>query len=172
MKHILRPLSFLPALLVMYLIFSLSGQQGDVSSNLSYNISYKAVELGSQILKKEFNEEQLSTYADKIHYYVRKTGHMAEYFILALCVSFPLYVYGLRGLPLLFIAGIICVSFAALDEFHQSFVAGRTAAVKDVLIDSVGIFLGITVVRIFCYSILTVFSGGKHKQAKKKRSRR
>jgi VanZ family protein len=28
--------------------------------------------------------------------------------------------------------------YAALDEFHQSFVPGRTAAISDVLIDTAG----------------------------------
>lgn len=28
--------------------------------------------------------------------------------------------------------------YAALDEYHQSFVPGRTAAVSDVLLDTVG----------------------------------
>ena len=43
---------------------------------------------------------------------------MTEYFLLALCVSFPLYVYGVRGIWLLLLAGIICVGFAGLDEYR------------------------------------------------------
>ena len=44
---------------------------------------------------------------------------MTEYCLLAICVSLPLYVYGLRGFALTFLAGILCVAFAASDEFHQ-----------------------------------------------------
>ena len=36
------------------------------------------------------------------------------------------------------LAGIVCVGFAGLDEYHQSFVDARTPAVKDVGIDSIG----------------------------------
>ena len=46
------------------------------------------------------------------------------------------------------IAGAFCVAFACGDEFHQSFVSGRTPAKKDIFIDSIGIFFGILVVRM------------------------
>lgn len=36
------------------------------------------------------------------------------------------------------LAGIVCVGFAGLDEYHQSFVDSRTPSVKDVGIDSIG----------------------------------
>ena len=64
--------------------------------------------------------------ADGIHYYVRKAAHMTEYFLLAIAISFPLYVYGVRGSWLMLLAGIVCVGFAGLDEYHQSFVDART----------------------------------------------
>ena len=37
------------------------------------------------------------------------------------------------------------VLFAVSDEFHQSFVPGRTASLMDVGLDLVGIFLGLSV---------------------------
>ena len=66
------------------------------------------------------SEEQIAHYTDKIHTPVRKLAHMSEYFVLAVCVSFPLYVYGLRGILLILFAGLISVGFACPDEFHQS----------------------------------------------------
>ena len=40
--------------------------------------------------------------------------------------------------------GIIgCLLYASSDEFHQIFVSGRTASVKDVLIDTCGSIVGI-----------------------------
>ena len=64
---------------------------------------------------------------------------------------FPLYVYRLRGWKLLLAAGLFCVAFAGLDEWHQSFVPGRTPSPRDVLIDSIGIFAGIEITRLLCY---------------------
>ncbi len=49
-----------------------------------------------------------------------------------------------------FLAGAFCVLFAMADEWHQSFVAGRVATPRDVLIDSCGILIGLIVIRIVC----------------------
>ena len=157
---LLKPFSFLPAILIMYLIFSFSGQTGEVSANLSYRVSVKIVETGNEILDLGMDSDTVSYYAERIHPKVRKIAHMTEYFVLAIAVSFPLYVYGLRGILLLILAGGICVGFACLDEFHQSFVAGRGPSKRDVLIDSIGIFIGIMVVRIFCWTTLRLLPGG------------
>ena len=94
---LLKPLSFLPALLMMYIIFSFSAQPGEVSGNLSYKISYEIIETKSELLSENLSSEEIAYKADGIHYYVRKAAHMTEYFLLAIAISFPLYVYGVRG---------------------------------------------------------------------------
>jgi VanZ family protein len=40
------------------------------------------------------------------------------------------------------LALMICVAYGATDEFHQTFVPGRTADVADLLTDSVGAAIG------------------------------
>lgn len=178
MKHIilffLKPLSFLPALAMMYVIYGFSAQDGNVSGNLSYQVSYKIVEIGNEILDKGLDETQIADYADKIGYPVRKLAHMTEYFLLAVAVSFPFYVYGLRGFPLMLVAGFICVAFAAGDEYHQSFVAGRGPSVKDVGIDSIGAFFGIMTVQIICWVFLAPARSARRQEefAYRKRARR
>ena len=157
-KMLLKPFSFVPALLMMYVIFSFSAQTGEVSGDLSYKISYKIVETKNELFNENKSPEELSCAADGIHYYVRKAAHMTEYFLLAISVSFPLYVYGVRGIWLPLLAGMICVGFAALDEYHQSFVAGRGPSKKDVGIDSIGVFAGIIMMQFICFlGRITVF---------------
>lgn len=151
---VLKPLSFLPALAIMYMIYSFSGQTGEESGNLSYEVSVKLVEIGNQVLEKGLQDWEISEVAARIEYPVRKLAHMSEYFILAVAVSLPFYVYGLRGFPLMLVAGLICVGFAAGDEYHQSFVDGRGPSVIDVGIDSIGVFFGILTVRIVCFLFL------------------
>ena len=151
---LLKPFSFLPALCMMYLIFSFSGQTGEASSSLSYDISHKIIVTADQVLDKNLSAERISYYTDRIHTPVRKAAHMTEYFILAICVSFPLYVYGLRGILLFLFAGFICVGFACTDELHQSFVAGREPSKRDVCIDSAGVFTGSLLVQFVCWNIL------------------
>ena len=138
----------------VYQFFSFSAQPGEVSGNLSYKISYEIVEMKSELLSENLSSEELAYKADGLHYYVRKAAHMTEYFLLAIAISFPLYVYGVRGIWLMLLAGIVCVGFAGLDEYHQSFVGGRTPAIKDVGIDSSGAFIGILLVQAFCWSVL------------------
>ena len=178
MKHIiiffLKPLSFLPALAMMYVIYGFSAQDAGASSNLSYQVSYKIVEIGNEILDKGLDETQIADYADQIGYPVRKLAHMTEYFLLAVAVYFPFYVYGLRGFPLMLVAGFICVAFAAGDEYHQSFVAGRGPSVKDVGIDSIGAFFGIMTVQIICWVFLAPARSARRQEefAYRKRARR
>lgn len=148
MRHLLKPLSFLPAIFMMYIIFGFSAEQGVDSAALSYKVSEKIVEVVDTVGEFDWPQETISYYADKIHTLVRKTAHVTEYAVLAMTVSLPLYVYGLHGLLLMFVAGGFCVAFAGLDEYHQTFVAGRSGQLKDVLIDSIGIFAGIIFVRI------------------------
>lgn len=162
--NLLRPFSFLPAILIMYAIFTLSGQSGETSSDLSYKVSYKIVEIKSRLANEYKDEYQLAYEAELIHPKVRKLAHMTEYFCLAIAVSFPFYVYSLRGIPLMLVAGIICVGFAGLDEYHQSFVAGRGPSARDVAIDSVGIFFGILAVRIFCWFFLLLLPKKKKRR--------
>ena len=85
-----------------------------------------------------------------IHHVIRKCGHFAEYFILSLLI-----LRGLRaqhrdfGLRWALIVILMVAGYAALDEFHQSFVPGRSAAVSDVLLDTSGGAAAILIVALF-----------------------
>ena len=114
-------------------------------------MTYKAVSVADRALDLELTDKQISRCIRKIHYYVRKLAHFSEYFLLAVSIAVPLYVYGVRGMWLVLTAGILCVSYAALDEFHQYFVRGRGCSARDVLIDSCGALIGILFVRILGY---------------------
>ena len=158
LRGILKPLSFLPALFMMYVIFSFSAQPGTVSGSLSYKVSEIIVESANDAFELHWSDAEVVHYTDRIH--------VTEYFLLAISVSFPLYVYGVRGIWLPLLAGFLCVGFAGLDEYHQSFVAGRGPSVRDVGIDSIGIFIGILMVQFFCFlGRITIFRPlAKHKR--------
>lgn len=154
----------------MYIIFNFSGQTGDVSSQLSLKVSAKIVEAGDYVFNANLEQWQIDEWANKINFITRKLAHMTIYFALAIAVSFPLYVYGLHGIGLMLVAGIICVGFAAGDEYHQSFVAGRGPSWRDVGIDSVGVFFGIILVRMVGWTgRMTIFRPKKKKIKKVKR---
>lgn len=44
---------------------------------------------------------------------------------------------------------ILSLCYALSDEFHQSFVSGRSASIRDVLTDTIGILGFYIVIRIF-----------------------
>ena len=166
--HLLKPLSFLPAILMMYLIYSFSAQTGEVSGALSYEVSYQIVETKNEVLNENKTYDELAYSASSIEFYVRKAAHMTEYCLLAIAISFPLYVYGVRGIALMVVAGFICVGFACGDEYHQSFVEARGPSVRDVGIDSCGAMIGILLVQAFCWS--TLHTPNRKKSRKKRRN--
>ena len=171
MIKFLKPFSFLPAILMMYMIFSFSSQDGVTSSQLSYKVSYKIIETGGEILGADFEPWEIDSLATRFHGVVRKIAHMTEYFALAVAVAFPLYVYGLRGILLMLVAGMFCVAFACGDEYHQSYVEGRGPSTKDVLIDSFGVFWGIVLVRIVGWTgRKTIFRPFNRKKKEKKQN--
>ncbi len=148
LRGVLKPMSFVPALLVMYMIFQFSSANGVQSTATSSGICLKIVTAADERLELGLSTDQRYRYAQRIEYPVRKLAHFSEYVLLAATVALPLYVYGMRGLPLMLLAGVVCVGFACTDEYHQSFVSGRSPSRKDVMIDSVGAFCGIIFTRI------------------------
>ncbi len=81
----------------------------------------------------------------RAHLLLRKAAHVTEYAILTglLFHSWRRSIGGFRRrvAPALVPAMI----FAALDEFHQSFVPSRTSSPVDVLIDCAGAIVGILI---------------------------
>lgn len=138
---IIKLLSFIPTTLLLLLIFGFSAQDGETSGSLSFEISVFLVKLFSPLLPVSATEATLLEYAEHLHLYVRKAAHMTEYFLLALSLQLPLAAWfsRLAFWKTRIFTGFFCtVLFAALDEFHQTFVPGRSGNVIDVCIDSVG----------------------------------
>jgi VanZ family protein len=70
---------------------------------------------------------------------VRKLGHVTGYFVLTLLLVRALRRSGV--VPAVPVAAAVALVYAASDEWHQSFVPGRTATPRDVGIDAVGMAL-------------------------------
>lgn len=71
---------------------------------------------------------------------IRKTAHITEYAILFILVANSLKKEGLKHSIL--VSFVFTVLYAASDEYHQSFVAGRGPSPMDVVVDTIGASLG------------------------------
>ena len=160
MTYTIKVLSFLPTLFLLFLIFGFSAQDGESSGSLSFQVSLFLVRLFSPLIPTMQSEDILIEYAEEIHLYVRKAAHMTEYFLLALSLQLPLTAWLSKVLnwkKRIVTGAVVTVLLAALDEFHQSFVPGRSGNFIDVCIDSIGI-LSATI-------LLCVISFSKRKRA-------
>ena len=85
--------------------------------------------------------------------YVKKISHAIGYGLLGVS-----YYYALpTRLPRLVrwsMAFGLSLGFAVSDEFHQSYVDGRTASVRDVAIDALGAFLALFLAAGYSSSII------------------
>ncbi len=149
---LLKMLSFLPTVVLLFLIFGFSAQDGESSGSLSFEVSLFLVRLFAPFIPAMQSEDILVGYAELIHLYVRKAAHMTEYFLLALSLQLPLSAWLSKVLfwkTRILTGAAVTVLLAALDEFHQSFVPGRSGNFIDVCIDSVGILAASLCLYIF-----------------------
>lgn len=81
---------------------------------------------------------------------VRKCAHFTEYAILAVLVCRALRQSALRNIRIFVVSFFIAAVYAALDEFHQSFVSSRTGSPWDVAIDCLGALAGLIICVRWC----------------------
>ena len=112
-----RILRWLPAVTMMILIFIASGTPG----------------------------EEVPTF-EGIDFIIKKGGHMIGYAMLAVACYLAAYGTNWNRARSTVLSLCLAVTYAASDEYHQSFIPGRSATVMDVGIDSAGAILGVTLV--------------------------
>ena len=132
------------AILWMALIFMLSSQTGAQSSGLSDRVCDW---VGRFFVPgyRGFSKAQQEAFLAASSFYVRKAAHIVEYTVLGILLSMTAGSYGLTGRKRILLATVLGIGFAAFDEMHQLAVDGRAGQIRDVLIDSVGVELGIVI---------------------------
>ena len=90
------------------------------------------------------DEEKLAKAASLINAPLRKVAHATAYFVLALLLlAVSRVLLGSKHyLISCVITILLCFIFAITDEYHQTFVDGRTGQMMDVLIDTAGACVG------------------------------
>ena len=129
----------LPLLIWMGFIFFMSGDSGSTKNTTP--LVHRLLQRLAPELAKNLTPAQL----DRIDFNVRKTGHVLEYFVLAVLAyraargESPRFRSRHVLVPL-----VLGIGYAASDEWHQSFVPSRWGMASDVLYDSFGVLLGTT----------------------------
>lgn len=124
----------------MMLIFGFSAQTAEESGSLSARISQPVTDMIVR-LRGGMSAEEEDTLYHQVDGVVRTCAHFSEYAVLGVWLTLLLNGIGLRWPWLAWLAGAV---FAVTDEWHQSYTPGRICAPEDVLVDSLGVLLGVT----------------------------
>lgn len=132
-------------------IFNLSGMSSENSNGKSKGIVEQAIvkvldatnEAG--ITDSHPDDEKLAKAAELINAPLRKVVHATVYFVLALLLlAISRVIFGSKKYLLsCAVTILLCFIFAMTDEYHQTFVDGRTGQMLDVMIDTAGACVGV-----------------------------
>lgn len=147
MKHWMEKHSILLSLLlviaVMVMIYCFSAQTGTESGAMSGQITRWVLNLVVPGFG-DFSPEKQETIRSAVSFAVRKLAHFSEYALLGFALMLHIAQIEKKiavRLPWLW-SWVVGTLYAASDEFHQGFVAGRGPSVRDVMIDSAGVLAG------------------------------
>lgn len=130
-KKIPAALRFLPALAWYALIFWFSSKTASASGGQSSGLLGHLLDTVSPA----YGTSGLQAFAvETLSFPVRKAAHMFLYFVLALLLLHALTHLKQSGL----LTPVLCAALAALDEYHQTLVPGRSGELRDVLVDLCG----------------------------------
>lgn len=132
-KTFLKYILWLPPVLWYRLIWGLSAQTAAVSGDMSDRLLYRFLLALSPAFAASGEGARLEA-VELLSFLERKAAHMFLYFTLALLLLLALsrWMKRRRAFPA---ALFLCAMAAALDEYHQTFVPGRSGELRDVLVD-------------------------------------
>lgn len=132
-------LSWIAVIIWMAVIFNLSAQVAEQSNQLSTNVTEVVVKTVETVAPKaEIDIRSLNNV-------IRKNAHFFSYLLLGVLVMNAFRRSGITIYKSIIFSFIVCVLYAASDEIHQMYVPDRGAQIKDVLIDSSGVVIGLLI---------------------------
>lgn len=76
---------------------------------------------------------------------LKKSAHIVEYAIFGILVFRAFLSHDIDKKKALLISIVIASFYGITDEFHQSFISGRTATIRDTIIDTIGAIIGVNI---------------------------
>lgn len=136
---------------VIFIMSSMNTNESNGKSKTIINeVVEKSVETtnGLGITDKHPSKYKMQQVIEKWNYPLRKVAHASEYFVFTVLILVVLKNSGVSGVKMYVIASIICFIYSCTDEYHQTFVNGRTGQFSDVLIDTLGGFISCIIYNI------------------------
>lgn len=147
----LKYITWLPVAALMVIIFLFSSKPAVTSAESSLMISRTVLQLYENVTNVTYNEPDRIQTLSVVDHIVRKTAHFIEYAVLAAALAFHFTSWGVGLRKRFWLSAFITSVYAMTDEYHQTFVAGRSGQVSDVVLDTCG---GITGVLFFFLFLL------------------
>lgn len=120
-------------------IFCFSAQNSEKSSKQSSVVVERVMTTISNVNKKAKKDPTLK---DKVTFYVRKTAHFSIYTLLGIWLMNEANTFDITKIKKFIICILFGCVYAISDEFHQSFISGRSQEIRDILIDTSGVLFG------------------------------
>ncbi|RXT02870.1 VanZ family protein [Ammoniphilus sp. CFH 90114] len=143
-------LVWIPVVLWMAIIFWFSSEpysNQDLRPWLKQNVPEAALKERLQHVRVNYNGSEISIQTKGVQgfleFFIRKGAHIFVFAVLAFLVYWALTLTWRTEKYNFWIAFIVSLIYAMLDEWHQSFNPERTAKWADVGIDAVGIVFGL-----------------------------
>ena len=149
MKKLIRIFLWIMVFVTMSTIFYFSHQPAKKSSKTSHTIAKKIV----NTVSKNKTQKEKKKLEKKVNDTLRTLAHFSLYFILGLfLMSAMIMSFGhKKSFVYLFVLTMILILMYALsDEYHQSFIPGRTAQAVDIAVDFAGGLLSSGIIFAVC----------------------
>ena len=150
--NVIRGILILMLVGTFFLIFGFSSQNAEKSSGVSKKVSEGIVEITNKNKAKKEKNKIVKT----IEPIIRKLAHFSIYTVVGFLLMSLCFTYKISINKKIIISLIIGFIYACSDELHQTFVAGRSGEARDVLIDTLGVLVGICISYAF-YKIYSKF---------------
>ena len=127
----------------MSFIFCMSNQSANISNELSRNIEnlLNSTPIIGNMLSGILN-------SPNSQFIVRKSAHIILFCLLSILCFIVIYEIKKNVKISTVVSYSITFIYACIDEIHQLFIPGRSGKINDVLIDSIGVIMGLIFINL------------------------
>ena len=137
-------LTILWAGLIIFMSSMNTNKSNEKSKTVINDVVEKSIQTtnGLGITNKHPSKSKKQQVINKLNQPLRKVAHASEYFVFTILILIALKNSSVKGRKMFIISLAICFIYACTDEYHQTFVNGRTGQFTDSLIDTLGGTIG------------------------------